>query len=204
MPMSTVQTIGATSLYLLALINPISKVAIFLSLPEEQRHKQFRSMAAQSSLIALVILLVAMLAGEFLLRVVFRVDLHSLRFAGGVVVFWFGLNALRRGAFFEMEHDKHSENFALVPLACPMIAGPATIAASIGLKAEYQLLVVVTAMVLAIGANYVIMIMSEVIGRLLRHRNILGAIIRITGLIVMTIGTQMVFDGILGRIASGN
>ena len=196
--------IGATSLYLLALINPISKVAVFLSLPPEARHKYFRRMAAQSSLIALGILLVAMIAGGFLLRSVFRVDLHSLRFAGGTVVFWFGLNALRRGVFFEMETPKNAEDFALVPLACPMIAGPATIAASIALRAEHGLIIPMAALAIALGVNYAIMICSEGIGRLLMHRNILGAIIRITGLIVMTIGTQMIFDGVLGRIASGN
>jgi multiple antibiotic resistance protein len=185
-------------LYLLALINPVSKVAMLVALPPERRHDRFLFLAAKSSGIALVILVVAMVVGDFLLRSVFRVDLYSLRFAGGAVVAWFGLNALRRGVFFETPPHQGFDAIALVPLACPMIAGPATIAAGIGLRAEHGLWIPLISMCLAIGINYVIMILSSGIGRLLKHANILGAIIRITGLIVMTIGTQMMFDGIAG------
>ena len=194
--MSELETIGVNALYLLALINPISKVSILSGLPSAQRDAQFLSLTAKASTVAVGILLGAMIVGDLLLRSVFRVDLYSLRFAGGVVVFWVGLNALRRGVFFE--HDPHvaMESLALVPLACPMIAGPATIAACIGLRAQHGIFMPTMAMLLALSVNHVIMLCSPLIGRLLDRFNILSALIRITGLIVMTIGTQMALDGI--------
>jgi small neutral amino acid transporter SnatA (MarC family) len=87
---------------------------------------------------------------------------------------------------------------ALVPLACPMIAGPATIAACIGLRMQYGVFNSTMAMLLALSVNHIIMLLSPFIGRVLNRSHILSALIRITGLIVMTIGTQMALDGLAG------
>ena len=194
--MHELELIGVNTLYLLALINPISKVSILVALPTAPQDARFRSVATKSSLVAAGLLFGAMVVGDFLLRSVFRVDLYSLQLAGGVVVFWMGLNALRHGVFFEDEPQAGLEDIALVPLACPMIAGPATIAACIGLRAQHGILVPTLAMLLALGINFLIMLGSQRIGRMLGRFNILSALIRITGLIVMTIGTQMALTGL--------
>ena len=200
--MNDLLTIGINTLYLLTLINPISKVSILAALPSDQRGAHFVSLAAKSSAVAAGILFGAMIVGDFLLRSVFRVDLYSLRLAGGVIVFWVGLNALRRGVFFENEPHAAFEDMALVPLACPMIAGPATIAACIGLRAQHGVLMPTLAMLLALGVNHIIMLFSQSIGRVLGRFNVLSALIRITGLIVMTIGTQMALDGLSAWLAA--
>jgi len=44
--------------------------------------------------------------------------------------------------------------------------------------------------------NYGIMRLSGRIAALLARFNVLGALIRITGLVVMTMGTQMALDGV--------
>ncbi len=51
-------------------------------------------------------------------------------------------------------------------------------------------------MLTAITINHIIMLLSGPIGRALDRFNISSAIIRVTGLIVMTIGTQMTLDGL--------
>lgn len=40
------------------------------------------------------------------------------------------------------------------------------------------------------------MVFSQQIGRALGRFNLLGALVRLTGLFVMTIGTQMIFDAV--------
>jgi multiple antibiotic resistance protein len=112
-----------------------------------------------------------------------------------------GLNALRHGIFFEQEARTSVEDMALVPLACPMIAGPATIAACIGLRAHDGPVRATLAMLAALAINHAIMLLSPRIGRMLDRHNLLGALVRITGLIVMTIGTQMALDGLAGWLA---
>jgi len=150
----------------------------------------------KASLVAGAILLGSMVFGGFILRSIFRVELHSLRLAGGAVLCWVGFNALRKGAFFEQETHARFEDVALVPLACPMIAGPATIAACIALRAREGGLVPGLSIMLAVALNHVVMMFSRQVSSALGRFNLLGALVRLTGLIVMTVGTQRALDGI--------
>lgn len=193
----TLMRIGVNALYVLALVNPISKVPVLAGMAAApEGGDELKGVTVRSSLVAGGILLSAMVFGDWILRSVFQVQLHSLRVAGGAVLFWVGFHGLRTGVFFE--HDAHSRfrDMAIVPLACPMIAGPAAIAATITLRAREGLLVPTVAVFLALGVNHVIMRLATPISALLARYNILGALIRITGLIVMTIGTQMALDGL--------
>src|SRR5210317_1407986 len=110
-----------TTLYFLALINPVSKVSVLAVLSSEHKREDFMRVAVKTSLVAGAILLGSMVFGNVILRSVFRVELHSLRLAGGAVLCWVGFNALRKGVFFEQETQARFEDSALVPLACPMI-----------------------------------------------------------------------------------
>ena len=185
-----------TTLYFLALINPVSKVSVLAVLSSEHERAAFMRVTAKASLVAGGILLGSMIFGDFILRTVFRVELHSLRLAGGAVLCWVGFNALRKGVFFEQETRARFEDVALVPLACPMIAGPATIAACIALRAREGFVVPGLSILFAVALNHVVMAFSRQIGSALGRFNLLGALVRLTGLIVMTIGTQMALDGI--------
>jgi len=54
----------------------------------------------------------------------------------------------------------------------------------------------IVAIVLGLSINLAVMVSSRVIGRFLTVHNIMGALIRITGLIVATIAVQMVLGGL--------
>lgn len=192
----TFQELAERTLYLIALINPVSKISVLASFTSSEEQKQLPAIVTKSSIVALVILFSSMVFGDFILRNVFDVELYSLRVAGGVILFFVGFNALRKGVFFEQDTHVRFVDLTMVPLACPLIAGPATIAASIGLRARYGVLVPTCAMLLAIAANAALMLCARPIGAALTRFNILGALIRITGLVVMTLGTQMALDGL--------
>jgi multiple antibiotic resistance protein len=76
-----------------------------------------------------------------------------------------------------------------------MIAGPGTIAAALGLALQHGILATSVAMLIALGANLLLMLAAQPIGDVLRRHNIMGALIRITGLVVAAIAVQMVLDG---------
>ncbi len=192
--MDTLNQILVNLLYILALLNPVSKVAV-LSATSSEELQDLRGVVLKSTLVAAGILLGVMFFGQIILRDIFHVELYALRIAGGAVLLITGFNALRKGLFFEKDTHARFADLAIVPLACPMIAGPATIAASLALAARLGLWIPLCAIFLALGINAVIMLFSQIIGRVLIKFNILGAVIRITGLIVMTMGVQMVLDG---------
>jgi multiple antibiotic resistance protein len=194
--MDALLKIIVNALYFLALINPISKISVVSLIMSEERRGELGTVVMKTTLIAALILLGSMLFGDLLLRRVFHVTIHALRLSGGFVLVWIGFNALRKGVFFERDRAARFSDLAIVPLACPMIAGPATIAASITLTAQEGFLIASGSVLVAIIVNSIFMYFSHVVSRMLIRFNILGALIRIIGLIVMTIGAQMMLDGI--------
>lgn len=83
-----------------------------------------------------------------------------------------------------------------VPIAIPMIAGPATITAAVTFPVQYSRFVTIVAILLALAVNLFFMLKARRIGSFLIKYNFMNPLIRIIGLIVATIGLQMVFDGI--------
>jgi multiple antibiotic resistance protein len=194
--MEQILQIGVNALYLVVLINPISKVAILGALLRDDQQSELSRLVTKSTLVAAGILMVSMVGGEFLLRTVFHVRLFSFQLAGGIVVAWVGFTALRHGVFFEEGHTHDLQDIAMVPLACPMIAGPASITACMGLVAQQGVVIAILSMLVAVGANHVVMLASKPIHMAFSRHNIMSALIRITGLLVMTIGVEMILTGI--------
>jgi multiple antibiotic resistance protein len=190
------------ALYLLALINPISKVSVLSVIASTEERSVLQSVVVKSSLVALAILMGVMLFGDFVLHDIFHVQIYSLQVAGGIVLFITGLNALRKGIFFEQDMHSRFADMAVVPLACPMIAGPATIAASLALTTQAGKLLLAGSLTVAVALNMLIMLLSGRISSWLLRFNLLGALIRITGLIVTAIGIQMVLDGVGSWLAA--
>jgi multiple antibiotic resistance protein len=77
-----------------------------------------------------------------------------------------------------------------------MIAGPATIAAALPMAVSHGFGISFTAVAIAVSVNMVFMLLARPIVNILVRFNIMGALIRITGLIVATIGVQMILSGI--------
>ena len=184
------------TLYLVALINPVSKISILTVFMQKVEQKEISSIALKSTAVAFLILVVSMFAGNLILDKIFHVDFYSLKITGGFVLIWVGLGALRNGVFFEFNLQEKFADISLVPLACPMIAGPATITAVIALHINIGTIQTGVPLILAIFINYIFMKLSIPIGKILQKFNLIGALIRLTGLIVMTMGVQMILDGV--------
>ena len=188
------------SLYLLALLNPVSKVMFLSSYDPPLSRRHIFELAWKSSVAALLILIILAGAGDLLLTRIFRVEMYSLRMTGGLIVFMIGWSAIREGRFHpKTESPGMPENFtdlSLVPLAAPLIAGPGTIAAAISGTAEFGLLSTALALTLAISINFIIMLFSPAINSFLGRMHALGPLIRLTGLIIAAVAVQMIITGL--------
>lgn len=193
-PMNSMLVISNV-LYFLALINPVSKVFILGTLQPPCSHRELAMLSVRSTAVAFLILLVLTICGDFLLRDVFRVDIYSLKIAGGLVLFLIGLTAVRRGRFFE-ETLARSSDISIVPLAVPLLAGPGTMTGAISFASEYGVILTLICITLALAINLGIMLFSARIGEALERMHATGPLIRITGLIVATVAVQMVLDGL--------
>lgn len=178
----------------LMLINPISKIAIVPMLISNK--KELQELVIKSSLFGGALLIVFAFIGTFILDYVFHLDLSALMIAGGLIIFYFGFQALRKGVFFEFEQGKKLVELAMVPLASPLIAGPATITLAIYNSTKHSPFYSSLIIVVAILLNLVFMYYSPAIRDVLNRYNLTGATIRIIGLFVASIGINMVLVGI--------
>jgi len=181
---------------LLALVNPIQKIFLMTSLQDQLSDKELKYVSLKSSLTAFVILIFFLLLGNVIFSYVFRIELYSFRVTCGIVLVYSGWNALQKGVLITMNKGMRIQDISSVPIAIPMIAGPGTITAVVTFPAQYGTLVTVAAVFAALGINFVVMFFAKSIGRVLIKLNLMSALVRIIGLIIATIGVQMVFDGL--------
>ncbi len=185
-----------SSLYFLALINPTSKVFLLSSMDPPYSWRELRAVTVKSNIAALLILWALTGIGSFLLKVVFHVDIYSLKVAGGIVLFIIGLTAVRQGRFFEKGLQDNHTDISIVPLAAPLIAGPGTITAAIAYASNYGETITMLSLTLAVFVNFLVMLGSRGIGRVLERLSATGPLIRITGLVVAAVAVQMVLGGL--------
>lgn len=190
------QLIVGNILYFLALINPASKVFLLCSLDPRPSLTELRRVATKATTVAFTILFIVAVAGGPLLQHVFRVDLYSLKMAGGVVLFVVGLSAVQHGRFHESALRGQPSDLSIVPLGAPLIAGPGTITAAISTSTEHGFGLCLLALVGALLLNLGIMLLAFPIGRSLDRVHAIGPLVRITGLVVAAVAVQILFDGI--------
>jgi multiple antibiotic resistance protein len=183
------------ALFFLIMINPISKAVIVNMLPSNLKEKKIGKFLVKGSFVALILLVVFAFAGSFILNTLFRIDINALRIAGGFVLALTGFKALDKGIFFQMDQNKSLWDLAIVPFASPLIAGPATITAVIVSSSTNAKWMVTIAIILAILANFIIMYLSLKSKTFFKKVNLTGAIIRITGLLIMAMGVDMMITG---------
>ena len=195
----TLRSIFENAFYLLALLNPASKIMFLASYPASSGRGKNFELSWKSSAAALVILILLAAAGQFLLGRIFRVELYSLQITGGLVVFVIGWTAINQGRFVKQQQDSLMEgltDISLVPLATPLIAGPGMIAAVIAGSVADGLLPTCAALTLALLINFLLMISAGGINKFLVKTHLLGPLIRLTGLIIAVVAMQMMITGI--------
>lgn len=189
---------------LFALVNPFHKILVVTSLQNQFDDKQLKYLSVKSSITAFFILIFFLFLGELIFHYVFHIQLYAFRVACGVILFYNGVEGLQKGAFLRIEKNIKIDDILTVPIAIPMIAGPATITAAVTFPSQYGRLNTIIAIFIALALNLALMLYAKQIGKVLTRLNIMNALIRITGLIVATIGLQMIFDGIADFIVTLN
>ena len=153
------------TLYFLAIVNPPSKILFLSAYQPPLSFRDNLQLSRTASLVAAAILLVTAIAGNFVLKDIFRIDLYSLKICGGIILFFSGFSAVRHGHF--MLDDNHKvrdfSEVSIIPLAAPLIAGPGTIAIGMTLASVSGIIYAVIVIILAITCNFLFMIFAIVL-----------------------------------------
>ncbi|WP_010479883.1 MarC family protein [Thermococcus zilligii] len=195
--MSELSIILSSALLMLIMIDPSDKILLVALLREDFEIEDIKALIIRANLIGFILLLSFAVAGQIILQEIFHVDINALKVAGGFVLFKIGLEALESGGMFTLKREKDILALAAVPVAMPLIAGPAAITAVITLTAEYGYKVSLSAtaiamVIVALSMFIALYVMKSV------NKTFLGVTIRIMGLFIMAIGAQMMVEGVIG------
>ncbi|WP_062067352.1 NAAT family transporter [Cellvibrio sp. OA-2007] len=116
---------------LLAIVDPLGAIPVFIALTVHQSHEQQIKTARLTVISVCAALMVALLIGEWILWA-FGISIDAFRCAGGIILLLMGLTMLKsRGHTPEDIEAAQDETIALVPLTMPLLAGPGAMSAVI-------------------------------------------------------------------------
>lgn len=142
--------IGGAFLALFAIIDILGAVPIILGL--QQRGEEVN--ALRTTLASIVIFVAFLFAGDLILRL-FSVDTQSFAVAGSLVLFIMALEMILGVDIIRYNGPKGASS--VVPLAFPLVAGPGSITAILSMRADFDLINIVIALVLNIVWVYVVL-----------------------------------------------
>ena len=165
---------------------------LIVSIAKEHPARDVSRLIYTGNLWAFVITALIAATGIFLFKVVFRLEMATLRLAGGLILAGIGYTRLSRGVTFHLRRNQDLGELRVVPFAVPLIVGPATFAQAVTIAATtgelFALGVVAAAIALNVGLMRLTLLLQKII-----NRNVVNVSIRLSGLITMTIGLQMVY-----------
>lgn len=150
----------SSALLMLIMIDPSDKILLVSLLREDFHIEDVKSLIIRANLIGFILLLLFAVAGKIILQDIFHIELDALRVAGGFVLFKIGLEALEGGGMVTIKREKNILALAAVPVATPLIAGPAAITAAITLTAEHGIIVSIVGTLIAIAITAALMMIA--------------------------------------------
>lgn len=185
----------STVFLLLLLLDPLGNVPLLLPMLRPLSESRRRRVILRENLIAGIALVLFVFLGDWLLAAL-RLTEPALAISGGLILFLIALRMVfpAHGSL-DAEHDYGGEPL-VVPVAIPMIAGPAALATVLLTAHEADHLgMLVAAIVVAMAINTVILLAANPLARLFGKAG-LAAMERLMGLALTAMAVQMLISGI--------
>lgn len=183
----------AFSLFLL--MDSIGNIPLYLSFLKKVDAKRQRIVIFRELVIALFIILLFSFVGDELMTFL-KIENDTIQIAGGIILFILCLRMIFPPVHDETENLSHKGEPFIVPLAVPLIAGPAVLAAvMIYSKQENNLWTMLGAILIAWIASLLVLLSAPFLKKLLGWRGI-TAMERLMGLILILIAVQMFLSGL--------
>lgn len=190
----------SAAILLFLILDPLGNVPVFLSLLRDLPPKRQRWVLARELLIALGVLLLFLFAGRAILAAMHLRE-ESVSIAGGIVLFLIGLRMIFPPQDGLLGHQPEGEPF-IVPMAIPLIAGPSGMAAVILMASNdpARLGDWVLALLMAWSATAAILFSATFLYKVL-GRQVLTAVERLMGMLLVALSVQMLLDGVRAYLA---
>ncbi|MDE3046216.1 MAG: NAAT family transporter [Verrucomicrobiota bacterium] len=183
----------AFSLFLL--MDSIGNIPLYITFLKGVDPKRHLVIICREMIIALLIIILFNFVGEALMDFL-RVRNDTIQIAGGLILFLISLKMVFPQPKNPNDSLPHDTEPFIVPLAVPLVAGPAVLAAvMIYASQETSHLVMVGAILLAWAVSLLILLTSAYLKKILGWRGLV-ALERLMGLILTLIAVQMFLSGL--------
>jgi multiple antibiotic resistance protein len=193
---------------LLAMINPLESLPVFLKLLEGKDEKEHRLVARRSCIYATAMMMFFLLFGTLVLKI-FGVPLSMVRIAGGVILVRIGFDMFMPSSSVEVfsgsgDTNRQAGDVAFVPLSIPLMFGPGALATVLGMSSMVKnpisnlghMAAIVTAIVATMFVTYLALAYAQKILGRIGHKGV-DAATRLVGFFVSAMGMGLVFHGLI-------
>ncbi len=177
---------------LFAVIDIVGTIPIVVDLRTKHGHIE----SEKASLVAGIIMIVFLFIGEEFLNLI-GIDVHSFAVAGSFVLFFLALEMILG---IRIYRDEEAGSASIVPIAFPLIAGAGTMTTLLSLKAQYQTINIVIAIIFNIIIVYIVLKSSSKIEKML-GKNGLGVIRKAFGVVLLAIAVKLFAANVKGLFA---
>ena len=190
-----------------AIIDPFGYVPIFLTMTAKDSEEQRRKMLKKACGTAFVVLTASAFLGNTVLRF-FGISIPALQISGGLILLVIAFEMVKviptpeKISPHEENEGREKEDISIIPLAIPMLSGPASIASVVVLSAKsdniYLLYpAIILSILVTLGFTYFILKSASKIFQRVGLTG-LNVMTRVMGLLLSAMAIQFVIDGYLG------
>jgi multiple antibiotic resistance protein len=181
--------IFTATMVLFAVIDIIGSIPITIDL----RNKVGHIHSEKASIVACIMMIAFLFVGETILSLI-GIDINSFAVAGSFVLFFLALEMILG---IKLYRDEQNESTSIVPIAFPLIAGAGTMTTILSIRAEYQTVNIIIAIILNIILVYGVLKSSAKIERLLT-KNGLSVIRKVFGVVLLAIAVKLFAANVKG------
>jgi len=178
------------------LFTPFFALTMLLSITREYEESQRRRLAIRVTCAATILCIGLFFFGNIVFAL-FGITLDAFRVGAGALLFLSAVRLVRADEASSPQRD--DEDIAIVPLAIPVIVGPATVGALLVLGGEIpdlpHRLIGCVALILAGASLGLILFLGSAIERGVGKKGI-NILSKVTGLILSALAAQMVLTGV--------
>ena len=172
----------AAFMVLFAIIDIPGSIPIIIDI----KSKGIRVHSIKVTMVSMMILLAFLFIGTPLLGV-FGIDVSSFAIAGSFIIFLIAMEMILGIEIFKQ--DAHGTG-AIFPIAFPLIAGAGSITTILSLKAEYQTINILIALIINMIIVYLVLRMTSVFEKILGQGGLL-ILRKVFGVILLSIAIKL-------------
>jgi multiple antibiotic resistance protein len=177
------------TMILFAVIDIVGSIPIIIDLRKKVGHIQ----SEKASIVAMFIMILFLFVGMEILNLI-GIDVYSFAVAGSFVMFFLAIEMILGVQLYK---EDSPDTASVVPLAFPLIAGAGTMTTILSLKAEFQNINIIIAIILNTIFVYAVLKSSSKIERIIGKGGI-NVIRKIFGIVIMAIAVKLFASNVQG------